>query len=54
MMPFDDGSNIHPHIDPHSGESPFQCVLWIPLTNAFGNKSICLLPPEENVDLAQT
>jgi len=48
MMPGDSGSNIPLHIDAHSGESPFQCVLWVPLTDAHGSKGIFLLPPNAN------
>ena len=48
MMPNDEGSNIYPHIDSHSGESPFQCVLWIPLTDCHDSNSICILPPKDN------
>jgi sporadic carbohydrate cluster 2OG-Fe(II) oxygenase len=48
MMPNDEGSNIHPHVDPHSGESPYQCVVWLPLTDCYDSKSICILPPKDN------
>ena len=48
MMPGDEGSNIPLHIDIHSGESAFQCVLWIPLTDAYETKGIFILPPEPN------
>ena len=48
MMPRDSGSNIPLHIDAHSGESPFQVVLWLPLTNIWGSKGMYILPPEAN------
>ena len=48
MMPGDAGSNIPLHIDIHSGESPFQCVLWIPMTDAHDTKGVFLLPPDAN------
>tara|TARA_Y100000590_G_scaffold388181_1_gene462363 strand:- start:8195 stop:9019 length:825 start_codon:yes stop_codon:yes gene_type:complete len=48
MMPNDSSSNIPIHLDPHSGESPYQCVMWIPLTNVYKTKSIFILPPEVN------
>ena len=48
MMPGDAGSYIPLHSDPHSGESPFQCVLWIPLTDTYDTKGVFLLPPEAN------
>ena len=47
MMPHDAGSNIPMHIDTHSGESPFQCVMWLPLTSVSNTKSV-LLPPKKN------
>ena len=48
MLPRDGSSNIPMHIDPHSGESPFQCVLWIPLNDSHDTKGIFILPPEAN------
>ena len=48
MMPGDEGSNQPLHNDIHSGESSFQCVLWIPLTDAYETKGIFILPPEPN------
>ena len=51
MMPKDGSSNIPMHVDTHSGESPFQCVLWIPLVNIFGSKGMYILPPEKNREL---
>ena len=48
MMPNDTGSNIPLHIDAHSGESPFQCVMWLPMTDAHDTKSVFLLTPEMN------
>ena len=51
MMPDDSGSNIPLHSDTHSGESPFQCVMWLPLTDVYDSKSIFLLNPEKNADV---
>jgi len=48
MMPEDKGSNIPLHVDAHSGESPFQCVLWVPLTDVFQSKGMFLLPLKKN------
>jgi sporadic carbohydrate cluster 2OG-Fe(II) oxygenase len=48
MMPNDGGSNLLPHIDAYSGESPFQCVLWVPLTDCFDTKSVGILNPNDN------
>ncbi len=49
MMPEDKSSNIPIHLDPHSGESPYQCVLWIPLTDVDKSKSIFILPKKKNI-----
>ena len=48
MMPKDTSSNISLHVDTHSGESPFQVVMWLPLTNVYGTKSMYIIPPEAN------
>jgi sporadic carbohydrate cluster 2OG-Fe(II) oxygenase len=48
MFPNDGGSNIPLHVDAHSGESPYQCVAWVPLTDAYETKSVYLLPPDKN------
>lgn len=48
MMPKDTSSNISLHVDTHSGESPFQVVMWLPLTDVYGTKSMYIIPPEPN------
>jgi len=48
MMPKDNTSNISLHSDAHSGESPFQVVLWIALTDIYDSKSMYILSPEVN------
>ena len=32
----------------HSGESPYQCVIWLPLTNVYDTKGIFILKPAAN------
>ena len=48
MMPGDKGSNVPLHIDAHSGESPFQCVLWLPMSNVSKTKGVFILPSEHS------
>ena len=40
MMPKDTSSNISLHVDTHSGESPFQVVMWLPLTDVYGTRHV--------------
>ena len=44
MMPSDDTSHIPIHADTDSGESPFQVVVWIPLTKIDNGNGIFFLP----------
>jgi sporadic carbohydrate cluster 2OG-Fe(II) oxygenase len=53
MMPKDGTSNIPMHVDTHSGESPFQCVVWLPLVNVYETKGMYVLPPKENLKLME-
>ncbi|QNJ27820.1 sporadic carbohydrate cluster 2OG-Fe(II) oxygenase [Synechococcus sp. A15-24] len=39
-MPGDDLSTLAAHTDCSSGDSPFELVLWLPLTNAFDTNSM--------------
>ncbi len=40
QMPNDNSSKLEMHADSLSGESKFQVVLWVPLTNVFKTKSM--------------
>ena len=53
MKPGDDGSTLPVHSDAHSGESPYQVNIWVPLTNCYGTKSMFILPKKESL-LANT
>ena len=44
MMPEDSSSNISLHADTDSGESPFQAVVWTPLTKVGKGNGVFLLP----------
>jgi sporadic carbohydrate cluster 2OG-Fe(II) oxygenase len=46
QLPEDDSSLLPVHADTWSGDSPFEVVVWLPLVNCFGTKSMFLLPPK--------
>ena len=46
QLPEDDSSLLPVHADTWSGDSPFEVVVWLPLVNCFGTKSMYLLPPK--------
>lgn len=46
QLPGDESSLLPLHSDVWSEDSPFEVVLWIPLVDCFGTKSMFLLPPE--------
>ena len=45
QMPRDDSSLLPIHADVWSGDSPFEVVLWLPLVDCYGSKSMYILPP---------
>lgn len=53
QLPDDDSSLLPVHADSWSGDSPFEVVLWIPLVDCYGSKSMFLLPPVPNAVLEQ-
>lgn len=53
QLPDDDSSLLPVHADSWSGDSPFEVVLWIPLVDCYGSKSMFLLPPGPNAGLEQ-
>lgn len=49
QLPGDEGSLLPLHSDAWGSEcSPFEVVLWLPLVDCAGTKSMFLLPPEAN------
>ena len=40
QMPYDKTSLLSKHTDYESGDSPFQWVLWIPITNSFSTNAV--------------
>lgn len=45
QLPGDDSSLLPVHADTWSGDSPFEVVVWIPMVDCYGTKSMYLLPP---------
>ena len=54
QFPGDESSLLPVHADTWSGDSPFEVVVWIPLVDCYGSKSMYLLPPEQNKRLENT
>ena len=48
QMPNDESSLLAVHADTWSAETPFQIVVWIPLTDVYDTKSMYILDPEHN------
>jgi sporadic carbohydrate cluster 2OG-Fe(II) oxygenase len=48
QLPGDDSSLLPLHCDVWDGDSPYEVVLWLPLVDCFGTKSMCILPPASN------
>ena len=46
QLPGDDSSLLALHADTWSGDSAYEVVVWLPLVDCFGTKSMYILPPE--------
>ena len=53
QMPNDTSSLLPVHADTWSGDSPFEVVVWLPLVNCYGTKSMFILPPMESESLSE-
>jgi sporadic carbohydrate cluster 2OG-Fe(II) oxygenase len=53
QQPYDESSVLPIHSDIWTGDSPFQVVLWVPLTDASESNSMFLLPPNESREALQ-
>ncbi len=53
QQPNDESSVLPIHSDIWTGDSPFQVVLWVPLTDASKSNSMFLLPPDESREARQ-
>ena len=51
QLPQDNSSLLPIHADTWSGDSPFEVVVWIPLVDCYGTKSMYILLPEKNKEL---
>ena len=50
QQPGDQTSVLEMHSDAWTGDSPFQVVLWVPLTNSTGTNAMYLLSPEKSIE----
>ena len=53
QFPQDESSLLPVHADTWSGDSPFEVVVWLPLVDCYGTKTMYLLPPQGAADLSQ-
>jgi len=53
QQPNDESSVLPMHSDIWTGDSPFQVVLWLPLTDASKSNSMFFLPPNESHEARQ-
>ena len=53
QQPNDESSVLPMHSDIWTGDSPFQVVLWVPLTDASKSNSMFFLPPNESREARQ-
>ena len=54
QLPGDESSLLPVHADTWSGDSPFEVVVWTPLVDCYGSKSMYILPPEQNKRIEKT
>ena len=52
QLPGDDSSLLPVHSDVWSGDSPFEVVVWLPLVDCYGTKSMYILPPRLSEELS--
>lgn len=48
QLPEDDSSLLHVHADTWSGDSPFEVVVWVPIVDCYGTKTMFILPPNKS------
>jgi len=54
QFPGDKSSLLPVHADTWSGDSPFEVVVWTPLVDCYGSKSMYILGPEQNKRIEKT
>lgn len=47
QLPNDDSSLLAVHADTWDGDSPFEVVVWLPLVDCYGSKTMFLLAPDK-------
>jgi len=47
QLPDDNSSLLPVHADTWAGDSPFEIVVWLPLVNCFGTKTMYILPQDK-------
>lgn len=52
QLPADDSSLLPVHSDVWNGDSPYEVVVWLPLVDCRGTKSMFLLPPAANAEMS--
>ncbi len=53
QFPGDESSLLPVHADTWSGDSPYEVVVWLPLVDCYGTKTMYILPPQGSTDLSQ-
>lgn len=53
QFPGDESSLLPVHADTWSGDSPFEVVVWLPLVDCYGTKTMYILPPQGSANLSQ-
>ena len=54
QLPSDDGSLLEVHADTWSGDSAFEVVVWLPLVDCYGTKSMYIVTPERSRELSRS
>jgi sporadic carbohydrate cluster 2OG-Fe(II) oxygenase len=53
QLPGDDSSLLPVHADTWAGDSSFEVVVWLPLVDCYGTKTMFILPPDKSERLSQ-
>ena len=53
QLPGDDSSLLPVHADTWAGDSSFEVVVWLPLVDCYGTKTMYILPPDQSERLSQ-
>lgn len=53
QLPKDNSSLLNVHADSWSGDSPYEAVIWLPLVDCYGTKSMYILSPKRADEVSQ-